>query len=95
MSSATSPHIFKYADENDINFIDKELERNKYAIFIRKIAYEFPDEILRYYIYENNKENDETLVLVEPREMIYNKYKTSLFILSIIVLFYIVSLIMM
>ena len=49
-SSTTSPHVFKHADEEDIKFIDKELERNKYAIFIRKVDVEFPDEILNKYI---------------------------------------------
>jgi hypothetical protein len=54
-SSTTSPHVFKDGNEADINFIDKELERNYYACFIRKIAPEFTDEILRHYIYEKNK----------------------------------------
>jgi hypothetical protein len=56
-SSTTSPHVFKEANETDIQFIEKELERNPYAMFIRKVATEFPDEILRHYIYspEPNK----------------------------------------
>ena len=72
MSNSTSPHLFKETNEQDIIFIDKELERNDYVMFIRKIAPEFPDEIIRQYIYVQNKENDDQLVLVEPREMIYN-----------------------
>jgi hypothetical protein len=52
MSSATSPHLFRDANAADISFLDKELERNPYAIFIRKIAPEFPDSILRHYIYD-------------------------------------------
>ena len=51
MSSATSPHLFKYGDEHDIRFLDKEIERNPYCMFIRKIATEFPDDILRKYIF--------------------------------------------
>jgi len=74
-SSATSPHVFKYADEDDIKFINKELERNPYHIFIRKVAPEFPDEILRHYIYEHNKEKVDALVVVEPEEMTVNRYK--------------------
>jgi len=66
LSSSTSPHLFKEANEQDILFIDKELERNHYAMFIRKIAPEFPNEIVRHYIYEQNKHKDEQLVIVEP-----------------------------
>lgn len=82
-SSTTSPHVFKDADEDDIKFIDKELERNPYHIFIRKVAPEFPDEILRHYIYEHDKENDDNLILIEPDEMLYNKYKSKCVILIV------------
>jgi hypothetical protein len=95
-SSTTSPHVFKDADEDDIKFIDKELERNPYHIFIRKVASEFPDEILRHYIYEHDKEKDEALVIVEPVEMMFNRYsvirKTSFFILSVVIVLYILKL---
>ena len=50
MSSFTSPHTFKDANNADIKFIDTELDKNKYAMFIRKMAPEFPDDILRNYI---------------------------------------------
>jgi len=91
-SSTTSPHVFKDANETDINFIDKELERNFYACFIRKVAPEFPDEILRHYIYENNKEKDNQLILVEPIEMLISRYsfmaKKSIYILLMATMFY-------
>jgi len=87
-SSSTSPHLFKSADEKDIQFIDKELERNKYAMFIRKIAKEFPDEILRHYIFKD----DNDLILIEPREMVYNRYlvtvKKYLYFLPVIIASY-------
>ena len=35
-------------------------------MFIRKIAPEFPDEILHKYIYQYSKEADDALVLQEP-----------------------------
>jgi len=70
-SSSTSPHVFKEANETDIKFIENELERNKYAVFIRKIAPEFPDEIIRNYTLKD----DEKLILNEPLEMVYNRYK--------------------
>lgn len=79
-SSTTSPHIFKDADETDIKFIEKELERNKYAMFIRKVDKEFPDDILRQYIYEYNKDSHDKLVLVEPFEMIFDRYKNLIYL---------------
>ena len=90
MANSTSPHLFKEANEQDIKFIDKELERNNHAMFIRKIAAEFPDEILRYYIYKQNKENDEQLVLIEPPEMIYNNLlDKSFYIVLMVVMIYV------
>lgn len=74
-STTTSPHIFKCADEQDISFIESELERNEYVCFIRKVSPEFPDEILTHYIYEHNKEKIDSLNLTEPFESIYNRYK--------------------
>jgi hypothetical protein len=75
MTSATSPHIFKEANEKDIKFIDSELNKNKYSMFIRKIAPEFPNDILKQYIYEKYTEEDNKLVLKEPNIFIYNKLK--------------------
>ena len=54
MSSPTSPHMFKEGNEMDIAFIEDNLEKQKYAIFIRKVHPEFPDEILRKYIYRRD-----------------------------------------
>jgi hypothetical protein len=51
-SSTTSPHLFKETNELDITFINESLEKNNYVMFIRKIASEYPDEILKYYIYD-------------------------------------------
>lgn len=95
MSSATSPHLFKNADEEDIKFIDTELERNFHAMFIRKVAPEFPDEILRQYIFKN----DDNLIIVEPYEFMYNRYqviiKNSLYFLACIMVLYIFYLILL
>lgn len=84
-SSKTSPHVFKHADEDDIKFIDKELERNPYHIFIRKVAPEFPDEILRHYIYEYDREKDDKLVLIQPVEMMYNRYKSKCIMILLVI----------
>ena len=95
MSSATSPHLFKNADEEDIKFIDTELERNFHAMFIRKVAPEFPDEILRQYIFKN----DDNLVIVEPYEFMYNRYqviiKNILYFLACVMVLYIFYLILL
>jgi len=69
-SSTTSPHVFKHANEEDIQFIDSELEKNCYAMFIRKVSPEFPDEILKHYIFKQDNE----LVVIEPNEIMYIKY---------------------
>lgn len=66
MASATSPHLFKEANNADIKFIETELEKNKYALFIRKISPDFPDAILRHYIYKHSKEADMALVVRNP-----------------------------
>ena len=79
MSSFTSPHTFKDANSVDIKFIDTELEKNKYAFFIRKMAPEFPDDILRGYIYEKNKQRDDALVIVTLPLFIYLKIKKYLY----------------
>ena len=68
MSSFTSPHVFKEGNALDLKFINGELERNSYALFIRKIAYEFPDAILQKYIYQN--EDNDLYIVVKPFDMI-------------------------
>jgi hypothetical protein len=75
MTSPTSPHLFKEANEKDIKFIDSELNKNNYAMFIRKVAPEFPNDILKQYIYEKYVEEDNKLILKEPNIFIYNRFK--------------------
>lgn len=53
-SSPTSPHMFKEGNETDIAFIEDNLEKHKYIMFIRKVHPQFPDEILRDFIYQND-----------------------------------------
>jgi hypothetical protein len=47
--SATSPHLFKTGDSQDIVFINESIKKNKYAIFLRKVDQTFPDSILESY----------------------------------------------
>jgi len=79
MSSFTSPHIFKDVNNADLKFIDTELEKNKYALFIRKIAPEFSDDTLNNYIYRKNKHRDDALVIVMPPLFIYLRIKYYLY----------------
>jgi hypothetical protein len=82
MTSPTSPHTFKEANEKDIKFIDSELKKNNYSMFIRKVAPEFPNDILQKYIYEKTREEDNKLVLNEPNIFIYNKIKRNIYYYS-------------
>ena len=59
MTSSTSPHLFKDGNELDIKFIENEMKEKKYQMFIRKVAPEFPDEILEKYIYDVEFNNNE------------------------------------
>ena len=95
MSSFTSPHTFKDANSADIKFIDTELDKNKYALFIRKMAPEFPDDILRNFIYEKNKHLDDDLVIVTPPLFIYLKIKYYLYYLYYFYYFYYFGLLLL
>jgi hypothetical protein len=72
MSSFTSPHLFKEGNAIDLKFIDTELERNNCAMFIRKVAPEFPDSILQSYIYKKEKTNN--LVITKPFKIIIHDF---------------------
>jgi hypothetical protein len=58
MSTPTSPHLFKEGSDEDIQFIENFLEKNKFAFFIRKIHQQFPNEILRKYIIDSSNRNN-------------------------------------
>ena len=47
MTSPTSPNKFKEASETNINIICNLLKENKYAMFLRKVHREFPDDVLK------------------------------------------------
>jgi len=70
MGSATSPHTFKDANSIDIKFLEDNLQKYKYAMFLRKVAPEFPDEVLKKYIYEKNK----NLITYEPYIFVYRRW---------------------
>jgi hypothetical protein len=81
MENSTSPHLFKNANEVDIKFIDKVFKEHEYVSFIRKISPEFSDSVLRHYIYKENKEKDDLLVLKEP--FIFQYYRFKIFLNNI------------
>jgi hypothetical protein len=60
MLTTTSPHLFKEGNDLDIAFIKENLDKNKYAMFIRKVHPSFPDEILREFIGNSNNPNSLT-----------------------------------
>jgi hypothetical protein len=74
-SSSTSPHLFKDGDAQDIKFIDNSLKNDKCVMFIRKIAKEFPDTVLREYIYNYSKETDDKLIVRTPPLFIFLQIK--------------------
>lgn len=79
MSSSTSPHLFKSADELDIKFIKNNLIQNKFMIFMRKVAPDFPDELINYYIYDYSKKEDDKLYWTMLYLNIKNNIKKNLF----------------
>jgi hypothetical protein len=64
--TATSPHMFREGNQIDIQFIERNLLENEYAMFLRKVHPEFPDEILKKYIYDFSKQRDALLILNDP-----------------------------
>jgi len=86
-TSATSPHLFKEANEQDIMFIESSLKKNNYAIFIRKISPEFPTKVLKHYIYEYNSLEEKTLILKEPTIFIYHRCVGYLYMMQPYIIF--------
>jgi uncharacterized protein YlbG (UPF0298 family) len=55
MSSATSPYVFQYGNDEEVAWVTSFLEKNKYALFLRKVDPSFPDHMLRNIIYTSKK----------------------------------------
>ena len=99
-TNATSPHVFSNANDLDIKFIEQHLNENKFAMFIRKVSINFPDDVLKNYIYNYSKNSDDKLLMRMPVIFIYKRiyyivqkyifsYSISLMIILISFLFYI------
>jgi hypothetical protein len=63
MMSPTSPYLFDKESELDKLFIEENLKKNNYVIFIRKVSVTFSDDLLNYYIYNFSKDKDKYLFL--------------------------------
>jgi hypothetical protein len=90
MMSSTSPYLFKEATIQNIQFIEKSLKENPYAIFIRKISPDFPNHTLEKIIYNENNDKD---IIIYPYYYYYIMNNTLLigftsFFLILFFLFY-------
>ena len=54
METSTSPYTFRYGNQPELDFINRQ-RKDKYIIFLRKVAPEFPDDILEQYICQKKK----------------------------------------
>jgi hypothetical protein len=76
MASATSPHTFKEANATDIKFLEDNLQKHKCAMFLRKVSPDFPDYILKKYIYTQND-----IYVSEPFIFIFRRWLIRLYYL--------------
>ena len=91
-SSSTSPYVFSKGDTDELQFINDTIHKNKYAMFLRKIDYSFPDKTIKN-IWNSNSQsnlNDKQLVSAS-QDIIWYIYiclfMTSLLSCSILFLF--------
>lgn len=77
MTSPTSPYVFINGSHKDIQFIENNLQQHKYAMFIRKISPDFPDEIIFRFM---NKSED-------IKEYQYKKYLIYIFFIIMVQFF--------
>ena len=61
MPTCTSPHLFEYANERDIQFIKQSFNEHSFLMFLRKVSPKFPDHVLRQFIY---REDDKLTILL-------------------------------
>jgi len=57
MASATSPYYFTNANTTDIRFLEDNLQKHKCVMFLRKVSPDFPDDILKKFMYNYIREN--------------------------------------
>ena len=86
MTSSTSPFTF-YEDTTENRLFIESNKTNKFNMFIRKIAPDFPDNVLNDYIYKYSKNDDDKLIICYPIIHIYQKYKYLLWVILFFVCF--------
>lgn len=52
-SSATSPYVFSFANNDELQYIHDTIHKNEYAMFLRKIDDSFPDGSIKNIWYNN------------------------------------------
>lgn len=67
MSNPTSPYVFKENTDENMAIIIDLLKENKYAMFLRKVSRDFPDDVLKDIMY--NKQIEHTY------DVLHNKAK--------------------
>jgi hypothetical protein len=50
MTKPTSPYLFKYGTQMDYQFVKNEIKKNKYAMFLRKVSPELPDQFIYHFL---------------------------------------------
>ena len=91
MENATSPYLFKNQSEDilqkDKEFIYNQLKKNKFVLFLRKVSYDYPDDILLDFIYKNNIKH-EYLRIYKDQPKITRVFAISIFLIIGIFLFF-------
>lgn len=81
MSSPTSPYVFKYGSCEEIEFIMENIEKNELIMFMRKVDFLFPDDILEEIICKNVHFNT-------IRRGVYFSIASSIFIIMFFILLF-------
>ena len=83
-SSSTSPYVFSKGDTGELQFIKDTIHKNKYAMFLRKIDYTFPDTTIKNIWNNNSQFKIEEKQLVSASQDIMWYIYTCLFFSSIL-----------
>jgi hypothetical protein len=96
MESTTSPYVFKNGNLEEIqrieNLLNSKESESKHIMFIRKIACEFPDDILKKYIYPLNEKKNLDYI-IKKNKIKKNFFSFCFFFFIIFFLFYNINLI--
>jgi hypothetical protein len=88
MTSPTSPYVFEEATSENINMITNLLKENKYAMFLRKVHKDFPDNCIQEIM---NTEFNHTYDVLHNQATKKYEYHYILFLLAFIVFYYYIA----